>query len=110
MVECIIPRGSVIPVQCTLESQTSTAYSSSVYCGVSQGNSDRQGLYEPVDNCILLDRYCIENLSSLPVVTIATTFYIDDIGMIHVTEVEKETGRVLVDNRVISWEEPNIDT
>lgn len=108
MVECIIPKGTPIPVRCSLQSQTSDPYTTILYSGISQGNAEKQGEFEPILKSIVLDRYTLEGLTPLPVLTIITTFYIDEAGLVHITEREKETNKVIVNDRVILWEEPAI--
>lgn len=107
-VECVIPKKSVIPVEQQLMSATSEDYCTRIQCAVCQGNSSVRNELEDADKCISLEPYNITDITPGPkgTIHIATSYFLDASGLVHVTEREVETNRVLVDDMIVMWKDP----
>ena len=107
-VECVIPKKSVIPVEQQLMSATSEDYCTRIQCAVCQGNSSVRNELEDADKCISLEPYNITDITPGPkgTIHIATRYFLDASGLVHVTEREVETNRVLVDDMIVMWKDP----
>ena len=73
-----------------------------------QGNSSVRNELEDADKCISLEPYNITDITPGPkgTIHIATRYFLDASGLVHVTEREVETNRVLVDDMIVMWKDP----
>ena len=111
--ECIIPMDSALPITETVENKitTSTCYLS---LRLFQGHATHKEQLERIRDCIYLgdyntdlevfmDKYELEE-DDMAGRTIETTYSIQQFGKIIITVRDKETGYILVDNRVIEYQ------
>ena len=107
-VQCLIPKKSMIPAEKQITSATSTDYCNCIKCAVCQGNCSIQNELEDAEECISLEPYFINDITPGPkgTIHIVTKFVVDASGLVHVTEREMETNRVLVDDMIVMWREP----
>ena len=111
--ECIIPMDSALPITETVENKitTSTCYLS---LRLFQGHATHKEQLERIRDCIHLGNYdiyfddfmreCNLEFEDMEGRTIETTYSIQRSGKIIITVRDKETGYILVDNRVIEYQ------
>lgn len=107
-VQCIIPKKSIIPTEHQLVTATSEDYCTRIKCAVCQGNSETRNELEDAANCVSLEPYYITDITLAPKgsIHILTRYFLDASGLVHVTEKEMETNRVLVDDMIVMWKDP----
>ena len=105
---CVIPRNSVIPTSYSVTTYTVSNNQESVSSRICQAQQENNDDVMPMnDSVIKLNNYSFTGFRIAPAgeVSFLTTFDIEQCGIVYVTVVEKETGKVLIDKQMFRYDD-----
>lgn len=104
---CVIPRWEALPAKFTATTKTSCNYMVRASTGVFQGKCEVYEQTEDIKDCIELESFTFDGFQCKREgeVEFDTTYYIQENGIVYVTIVEKKTGKVLLNNKMIQWQD-----